>query len=391
MHRARRWPGSIVRLPAPDGEQQERPASVASAGWQFSAERLPRFAAPVAVAAIAAATLIPLANPYPLTSKAITWPTRLVSSLQQSVPKGGVVLALPYVTSSTNAPMAWQAMDRMKFRIIGGYATVPNPAGGGNFHVAPTEALTLFDLAVSAAGSGTLATNTSTASALAVHACEAVPEVLREFSVNAVVVWPSGSHQSLVSNFLKPVLGMPSRHFGQALVWYGVQHDLARHPQCGTESLMLAMPTKSDWLSFLPRCWTPSAGSGTVVRRRTLRGRGTAHVLAAVGHRPTYTFGEIHFARPLDWMHSNYIHVTYKGTGSGKVYQIYFEFSPSEVAKYSIVDDSDQWQTASFPTAQRGLPPAAWSHLSRIGLALSPKSATGTIVIGCPAPSKDPA
>jgi len=109
-------------------------------------------------------------------------------------------------------------------------------------------------------------------------------------------------------------------------------------------------------------------------------------VLTAAKNRPYYTFAEIHFAKPLDWLHSNSVHVTYKGTGSGKIYQIYFEFAPNEVARYAIVDNSDQWQTVSLPTKQHGIPASAWSHLVRVGLALGPKSEAGTISIGCPAP-----
>lgn len=352
-----------------------------------TAERFPGFVAPAVLCVIVTAALIPLTTGYPLTSKQMPWPGQLVSSLRQSVPAGGVVLALPYVTSSTDEPMAWQAIDRMHFRIVGGYATVPNPAGGGSFYDSPTKTLTLFDLAVAAAGAGTLTRNTSGAPAFSMHACEAVPEVLREYSVDAVVVWPTGMYQSLVSGFLKPVLGMPSRHFGQALVWYDVPHDLTQHPRCGREVLPPGTPAEGAWRPFSPDCWTAPASFSTVVRRRTVRGRGTAGVFTAVSGRRYYTFAEIHLTRPVDWMHKKDIRVTYKGTGSGKAYQIYFDFAPNEVAKYTIVDKSDRWRTVSLPTAQRGIAATAWSHLIQVGLALSPKSATGTIAIGCPVPS----
>jgi hypothetical protein len=378
-----RWFGYLRRMASSEHVRNR----LSSASPPFSAERFPRFIAAAMPCAIAAAVLIPLASAYPLTGVRMPWPSRLASSLRQSVPKGGVVLALPYVTSATNAPMAWQAIDGMQFRIVGGYATVPGPTGSGTWHVNPTKALTLFDLAVIGAGTGTLATNLASASTFAVRACEAVPEVLRGFSVNAVVVWPTGIYQSLVSDFLRPVLGAPSRHFGQALVWYDVQRALARHPQCGSGALIRAMRAARNWLPSWPHCWAITPGSGMAVKTRTVSGKGPAQLFSAAGARRYYTLADIPLATPVDWMHKKYIRITYKGTGSGKAYGLYFELAPNEIAKYTIVDNSDGWRTVSLPTAQRGIPATAWSHLIKVGLALSPKSATGTIAIDCPAAS----
>ena len=354
----------------------------------LNVERLPRFTAPVALCAITVAALIPLTSAYPLISQQIPWPGSLVSSLRQSVPTGGVVLALPYVTSGTDEPMAWQAIDHMHFRIVGGYATVPSPAGGGSFHVGTTKTLTLLDLATIAATAGTLTRKTSGASAMAIQACEDVPEVLRNFSVDAVVVWPTGIYQSLVNDFLKPALGMPSRHFGQALVWYDVRHDLARHPKCGGVALPRGTPAQGYWQSFSADCWTAQAGPSAVVRRRTVPGRGAADVFTVVKGRPYYTFAGIQPASPLDWAHERFIHLSYKGTGSGKTYQVYFDLGSNKVALYSIADKSSRWRTVSLPTAKRDIPAAAWSRVVRMGLALAPKSATGTIAFGCPVPSR---
>ena len=280
---------------------QQRPSST---NLLSTVGRFPRFAVPTMLCATTAAALIPLTGTYPLTSKQIDWPASLVSSLRESVPKGGVVLALPYVTSATDSPMAWQAMDGMQFRIVGGYAIVPSPSGGGTFHETATKPLTLFDLAVAGASDGTLAADTSGELSLAVHACRAVPEVLREFSVDAVVVWPTGLYQSLVSGFLMPVLGMPSRTFGQALVWYNVKRHLRSHPQCDTKALTRAMQSKKGWAPFSAHCWTALAGSGTVVKTANIRGRGKIRVLTAVKGRPNYTFAETRFATPPNWANS---------------------------------------------------------------------------------------
>ena len=381
-----RWFGYLRRMASSEHVRSR----LSSASPPFNVERLPRFIAAAVPCAIAAAALIPLAGAYPLAGVRMPWPSQLVSSLRQSVPKGGVVLALPYVESATDAPMAWQAIDGMHFRIVGGYAYVPGPTGSGTLHVNPTQTLSLLDLAVTGAGTGTLAANLAGAATLAVRACEAVPEVLRHFAVNAVVVWPTGIYQSLVSDFLRPVLGAPSRHFGQALAWYDVQRALTRHPQCSSETLIRAMRLTRNQLPTAPHCWKITPGSGMAVKTRTVSGKNPIELFSAAGVRRYYTLADIPLATRVNWMHRKYIQITYKGTGSGKAYGLYFEFAPNEVAKYTIVDNSDRWRTVSLPTAQRGIPATDWSHLIKVGLALGPKSATGTIAIGCPAASKSP-
>jgi hypothetical protein len=242
----------------------------------------PRFVAPGALCAAVVAAFIPLASPYPLTSKQVPWPGRLLSSLRQAVPAGGVVLALPYVTSATDEPMAWQAIDQMRFRIVGGYATVPDGSGNGSFHVSPSKTLTLLDLAAVAATAGKLTRSTSGAPAMAAHACEVVPEVLKDYSVDALVVWPTGIYQSLVSDLLKPVLGTPSRQFGQALVWYNVRRDLTQNPRCGSALLPRGTAADGYWRPFSANCWTVPASFGTLTRIQTVPGRGAATTFTVV-------------------------------------------------------------------------------------------------------------
>ena len=347
--------------------------------------RLPKVVGPTVGCALVVVTVLPLLSPYPLAGARITWPSSLVGSLRQSVPAGGVVLALPYVTSATDAPMAWQALDHMQFRIVGGYATVPNPAGGGYFHVAPTRSLNLLNLAVQDAGTGALAA--SSASTLAVHACQGVPSVLRQFGIDSVVVWPSGNYQQLVTGFLRPALGLPSKRFGQALVWYDVQRLLRRRSHCGSEAHLSAMAARKGWLSFSPDCWVAPPSFGTTVKTTTVPGKGSAGEFTAMSNRPYYTFAEMLFPRPQNWSHKKYIRMAYKGTASGKIYQIYFELSPSQVAKYALIDKSNGWRTVLLPTTRRGVPASAWSHVIKVGMALGPKSASGTLALGCPAPS----
>lgn len=68
-----------------------------------------------------AATLLPN---IPFAIAGTPWPASLPAALQQLLPKGGEVATIPEASPQDAAPMAWQAIDRMSFSIIGGYANV---------------------------------------------------------------------------------------------------------------------------------------------------------------------------------------------------------------------------------------------------------------------------
>jgi hypothetical protein len=339
---------------------------------------------------VAVVSFCPLASPYPITSKPIGWPTQLVSSLRQSVPTGGVVLAFPYVVSSTDAPMAWQAIDQMQFRLVGGYAIVPDPTGGGAFHVNPSPALSTVDLTIAKAGTGALASTLPRAIATAESTCTALTGVLTEYSVDAVVVWPTGSDPSLVERLLEPTLGMPSRTFSQALVWYHVPQDLTRQPGCSaTEVSKFIGPDDLAAPGFSLSAWTVPAGDRTAMTTTAAPNGGMAPVFTAGTGRSFFTFAKLSYPKPQDWSSRSSISLTYKGTRSGKVFQVVFTFgSGLHSATYTIVDDSTQWKTAAFATALPGIPSSDWSHVLGVSVALSSKSETGTITLGVPVPSQ---
>lgn len=346
------------------------------------------FGPPLVGLAVAAASLAPLLGGYPIASSPVTWPGQLVSSLRASVPAGGVVLAFPYVVSDTDAPMAWQAIDQMGFRLVGGYATVPAPTGGGSYHVAAPAALARVDQAIKNASTGSLGSTLSRAVGAAQGACNALPGVLREFAVDAVVVWPTGADPSLVSDLLEPVLGVPSRHFTQALVWYDVPHDLTLQAECGSAHLRHLLGSAAVAApGFSLTAWTVPSGARTVVTTTPAPNGGTAPLFAAVSGRSLFTFVELTYDKPQDWSNQPDLYLAYRGTGSGKAYRVTFIFAKSgaqSTAGYRIVDDSSQWQTAAFPTANPGIPASDWSHVIGVSVSLPSKAETGTIALGVP-------
>ncbi|MGO8871038.1 MAG: hypothetical protein ACLQPH_06470 [Acidimicrobiales bacterium] len=97
----------------------------------------PRWRAVLATAvasAVAAVALVPIAAAYagnvPLTMKPVVLP-EWFQTVAPHLPQGQVVLTYPAAFGGIQAPMAWQAMDRMSFSLVGGGGpgSVPQRAG----------------------------------------------------------------------------------------------------------------------------------------------------------------------------------------------------------------------------------------------------------------------
>jgi hypothetical protein len=83
----------------------------------------------VVVIATALGAVLSLLPAWPYVSYAVRInPTERPKGLA-IIPTGSVVLTYPYPTTFYDAPMLWQALDGMRFRLLGGYALVPNRRG----------------------------------------------------------------------------------------------------------------------------------------------------------------------------------------------------------------------------------------------------------------------
>jgi len=93
--------------------------------------RLPRraVAARAAGAAVALACIVALIPDWPYPSFAAHVNRAEQPKLLSLIPAGAVVLAYPYPTSFDDDAMLWQALDSMRFRLLGGYALVRAPDG----------------------------------------------------------------------------------------------------------------------------------------------------------------------------------------------------------------------------------------------------------------------
>jgi hypothetical protein len=121
-------------------------------------------------------------------------------------------------------------------------------------------------------------------------------------------------------------------------------------------------------------------------------GSGIATQFTASGGRSVYAVAELRYARPLDWANRPYIYLKFQGNGSGKTYEVVFDFGagPKNQARYLIRDDSSSWKTFAFSTANPGPGSGTtdWARVRSVRIALLSKQEPGTFAVGVPRPSR---
>jgi hypothetical protein len=84
---------------------------------------------------LAASSLVALLPNWPYASVPVVIHKAQQPTALAIVPKNSVVLTYPYATSFADQAMLWQALDDMRFRMLGSYALLRGPKGGAD--VAP--------------------------------------------------------------------------------------------------------------------------------------------------------------------------------------------------------------------------------------------------------------
>jgi len=178
----------------------------------------------VSVAALIVASIALLIPRTPFITKSPTWPPDVYRALAV-IPTGSVVLTYPYPVFPFTEAMSWQAAEHMRFRLIGGYATVQ---GGANFGTGNPPVL----------GQPFIQEYLMTAQytrqryyrmpSPVVRPHQALCKFLSTYRIGAVVFWNVGDNPAKVKSLFEGVLGAPSRitKNGQLLVW------LTRHRRC---------------------------------------------------------------------------------------------------------------------------------------------------------------
>ena len=124
------------------------------------------------------------------------------------IPPGSVVLAYPYPVTPWTEAMYWQAADGMRFRIVGGYATVQGPIHAGEV-IPPllTPPFVQEFFLKAQYGGGTWYPLPRVGPDSGSELCRFVAR----YDVGAVVFWDKGVHPTRVEDFLLAALGAPTK------------------------------------------------------------------------------------------------------------------------------------------------------------------------------------
>jgi hypothetical protein len=76
--------------------------------------------------------IIPLIPNWPYKERPADVPAFFTSGSARSLPQGSLAVTYPYPITSSAQPMIWQADAGMRFRMLGGYAIVPDENGTGS-------------------------------------------------------------------------------------------------------------------------------------------------------------------------------------------------------------------------------------------------------------------
>ena len=172
----------------------------------------------VAAAVVIVASLLP--NwPHPEFPTAV--PTFFSSPAARRIPPGSVVLAYPYPDNPTIQAMLWQASDSMAFRLVGGYAVVPdahrqaslNPFPPGSDEVPAALVGDYLGVHPSDVIAGLPATPPTAAE---------VRSFLLANDVGTVIVQASGADPAAARRLFVRALGDPSTTTGGVDAWFDI-------------------------------------------------------------------------------------------------------------------------------------------------------------------------
>jgi hypothetical protein len=171
----------------------------------------------VSVVTMLVASAVLLLPQLPFATKAPSWPAGIESTLDV-IPSGTVVLTYPFTIAGYTEAMSWQAADGMRFRLIGGYATIQGGANFGVQHPPLLQPPIVQEYLVTAQYGASFF---YPAPNVGVTPRKALCRFDTNYDVGAVVFWNTGAHSARVRLLFLNAFGAPVRttHDGKVLVW----------------------------------------------------------------------------------------------------------------------------------------------------------------------------
>lgn len=198
-------------------------ATTTSRLQQLSTGPAVRVGAPLVLAAIGLAPLVPLL-PYP--NVTVSAPGVFTGS-HSVIPTGARVLLSPLpidYEGSNDQVLLWQALSGMRFRIVGFRGAIPGPNGkplrGAKILLPPSQAEKILVWAVYGHPTPPPLDGATEAD---------IRTYLRRYDIDDVAIVPTGSSTSSAVKYYQAALGRAPRVVTGVYVWPHVQFDL-RHP-----------------------------------------------------------------------------------------------------------------------------------------------------------------
>jgi hypothetical protein len=172
----------------------------------------------VLVSVVAALALFPLIPNWPYASGAVTMPSFFTSTAEQSIPQGSTVITYPFPTGETAWPMSWQAIDGMRYKLVGGYIITPESNGTATFFGSDSD---ISGLSYYAFNGG------QSLPQLSPSVRRGIRLDLEVYGVSTVIVADWGDDPGYMRRAYAAALGEPGRNFNGTFVWFGVKQRLA--------------------------------------------------------------------------------------------------------------------------------------------------------------------
>jgi hypothetical protein len=166
------------------------------------------------VAVVALVSVLP-AFPYP--SSATGVPTFFGAGEASRIADNSVVLTYPIPDFPFVQPMNWQAVDGMRYKLIGGYIRTGDANGRALNEGMPSFTRTYFGRCEEG---GDVSPSPSDVASEG--------NDLREWDVSTVVVTQSAPDPGCAEQLIEAVTGRPPLKTGSVWVWFGLQSDLGR-------------------------------------------------------------------------------------------------------------------------------------------------------------------
>ena len=169
------------------------------------------------VTTVAAVVVVPLLPRWPYPAFDASTPAFFSSSVAARIPDGTVVLTYPYPSGANIQAMMWEADTSMRFRMLGGYALIPNSQKLVTLNPYPVDPQSVPN---TLSGDFTGVTPTSTATVGDVRS------LLRRYRVSTVIVTSIGADPGSADALIRSAVLAAPLTVGNVEVWFGVQNDL---------------------------------------------------------------------------------------------------------------------------------------------------------------------